>query len=279
MRFTIGLLALAVVGSVSAEAGEIADSPDSAAAAQGGAEGADAQDAALQANNPIANAVSLNLQNEFVGNLSRIDESANILNFRAVVPFRLFGGGWVARATLPVVTLPTAPNLDHETGIGDFNTFALKLIDVGNPRVTFGFGPNLTVPIGGSNLGGGTWNLGLANVMFNANNPKFQWGYLVVWETSIARSRDNAPDQNRAFFQPFGVYQLGGGWLLRSTGVWNFDFENNAHATPVGLGIGKIVPTPGAIINMFFEPQYSVFTKGPGQREWGLFFGVNFQLR
>jgi hypothetical protein len=279
MGCTIVLLALAVVGSVSAEAGEIPGSPASAPATHKEAAGADMQDAALQANNPIANAVSLNLQNEFVGNLSGVDESANILNFRAVVPFRLFGGGWVSRATLPLVTLPTAPNLDRETGIGDFNTFALKLIDVGNPRITFGFGPNLTVPIGGSNLGGGTWNMGLANVMFNATNSKFQWGYLIVWETSVARSRDDAPDQNRLFFQPFGIYQLGDGWLLRSTGVWNFDFENKAHATPVGLGIGKIVPTPGAIINMFFEPQYSVFTKGPGQREWGLFFGVNFQLR
>lgn len=241
---------------------------------------AQAEGDALQANNPIASATSLNIQNEFVGNLSTIDASANILNFRAVQPFRLFGGDWVARATLPVVTLPTAPDLDHQTGIGDLNVFALKLLDVGSPTVTFGIGPNLTVPSASDrDLGVGTWNLGVANVLFNFTNPRFQWGYLAVWEASVAKARDSAPDQNRAFLQPFGIFQLGDGWYLRSSGVWNYDFENDNYALPIGLGFGRVIPTRAALINAFFEPRYSVATRGPGQREWGAFFGVNFQLR
>lgn len=245
----------------------------------GGAQAAGAQDA-LQANNPIASATSLNIQNEFVGNLSTIDESANILNLRAVQPFRLFGGDWVARATLPIVTLPTAPDFDHETGLGDFNVFALKLIDIGRPTVTFGIGPNLTAPSASRrDLGVGTWNLGVANVLFNFSNPRFQWGYLAVWEASVAKAYDGAADQSRAFFQPFGIFQRGDGWYLRSSGVWNYDFENDSYAIPIGLGLGRVIPTPGALVNAFFEPQYSVATHGPGQREWGAFFGVNFQLR
>lgn len=240
---------------------------------------AEAQDS-LQANNPIASATSLNLQNEFVGNLSTLDESANILNLRAVQPFRLFGGDWVARATLPIVTLPTAPSLDKETGLGDFNIFALKILDVGSPTVTFGIGPNLTVPSASKqSLGGGTWNAGLANVLFNFSNPRFQWGYLAVWEMSFAEAYDDAPDQNRAFFQPFGIFQLGDGWYLRSTGVWNYDFENDNYAIPIGLGVGRVIPTESVLLNVFVEPQYSVATQGPGQREWGAFFGINFQLR
>lgn len=240
--------------------------------------GVQAQDA-VQANNPIADQTSLNLQNEFVGNLSEIDEPANILNLRAIQPFDLFGP-WIARATLPVVTLPTAPDLDHETGIGDFNIFAIKLIDIGNPRITFGVGPSLTVPSSSSrDLGTGTWNAGVANVLFNFTNPRFQWGYLAVWEASFAERYDGAPDQRRAFFQPFGIYQLGDGWYLRSTAVWNYDFETDSYATPVGLGAGKVVVTEPAVVNMFFEPQYALFTDGAGQREWGLWFGINFQLR
>lgn len=251
----------------------------SAAAILASAWSASAQDS-IQANNPIANATSLNIQNEFVGNLSDIDESANILNLRAIQPFQLFGGGWVARATLPIATLPEAPSLDHTTGIGDFNIFALKLIDIGVPTATFGIGPNLTVPSASEDaLGTGTWNAGLASVLFNFTNPRFQWGYLAVWEASFAEQRDDAPDQNRAFLQPFGIFQLGDGWYLRSTGVWNYDFENDFYATPIGLGVGRVIPTDFAMVNMFFEPQYSVFTDGPGQREWGAFFGANFQLR
>jgi hypothetical protein len=186
----------------------------------------------------------------------------------------------VARATLPVVTLPTAPDFGHETGIGAFNVFAIKLIDIGSPTVTFGIGPNLTVPSSSERaLGVGTWNAGLANVLFNFTNLRLQWGYLAVWEASFIKRDDDAPDQNRGFFQPFGIYQLGEGWYLRSTGIWNYDFETDSYATPVGLGVGRVVVTEPAVINMFFEPQYSLLTDGPGQREWGAFFGINFQLR
>ena len=38
----------------------------------------------LQANNPIASSTSLNVQNDYIGNLSYIDESGNILNLRAI---------------------------------------------------------------------------------------------------------------------------------------------------------------------------------------------------
>lgn len=237
------------------------------------------QGAYITANNPIASATSLNIQNEYIGNLSDIDESGNILNLRAIQPFSL-GGEWVARATLPVVTLPTPPDLDSETGIGDFNVFALKLIDVGRPTVTVGFGPSLTVPSATNDaLGNGTWNAGLANVLFNFTNPRFQWGYLAVWETDFAKQRDDAGDVNRAFFQPFGILQMGDGWYLRSTGVWNYDFETDNYSMPVGLGLGRVIITEPAVLNVFFEPQVAVATEGPGQREWGAFFGINFQLR
>ena len=234
----------------------------------------------MQANNPIASATSLNIQNQYIGNLSAVDEPGNILNLRAVQPFSFLGGDWIARATLPIVSLPVGPNFDTRTGIGDFNVFAIKLIDVGSPTITFGVGPNLTVPSASEErLGTGTWNAGLASVLFNFSNPRFQWGYLAVWEASVAERDQGAANQNRAFLQPFGVYQLGDGWYLRSTGVWNYDFETDSYATPVGFGAGRVLVRDAAIINVFFEPQYSVLTDGPGQPEWGAFFGVNFQLR
>lgn len=239
-----------------------------------------AQDANITANNPIASATSLNIQNEYIGNLSDIDKPGNILNLRAIQPFNLFGGGWVARATLPVVTLPTPADLSSETGIGDFNVFALKLIDTGNPTVTVGFGPSLTVPSAtNDDLGNGTWNVGLANVLFNFTNPRFQWGYLAVWETDVAKQRDDAVDVNRGFLQPFGILQMGDGWYLRSTGVWNYNFETDDYSLPVGLGFGRVFITEPAVINAFFEPQVAIAHEGPGQREWGAFFGINFQLR
>lgn len=234
----------------------------------------------VQANNPLATLTSFQVQNQYIGNLSDVDEPGNVTNFRAIRPFDALGGRWVARATLPVVTLPVGPGFDQRAGISDFNIFAGRFLDVGDPRITFAVGPNMTVPTAtDERLGTSSWNFGAANVLFNATNPKFQWGYLAVYEAGLIKTRDDADDVSRLFFQPFAIYQLGDGWVARSTGVWQFDFENDRHATPVGLGLGKVVVTDDAVINAFVEPQYSVSTRGPGQPEWGVFFGVNVQLR
>ena len=243
--------------------------------------GAAAQES-VQANNPIAGAVSLNFQNEYIGNLSGIDEDANILNLRSVIPM---GENWIVRATVPVVTLPVLESVsplrfEHETGLGDINVFAIRLLDIGTPGVQFGIGPNLTFPSATvDELGGDTLNAGIANVLFNFTNPRFQWGYLAVWETDIAKNFGDAEDVSRAVFQPFGIYQLGEGWYLRSTAVWNYDFETDNYSIPVGFGFGRVIPMERTVINAFFEPQYAVATNGDGQREWGIFTGINFQFR
>lgn len=245
------------------------------------ADGAPAQDS-LQANNPIAASVSYNLQNEYIGNLSGIDEDANVLNFRSVIPL---SQDWIARITVPLVTLPQVEAVDplsfeHETGLGDTNIFAIRLLDAGSPTVSFGIGPSITVPTATQDgLGSDTWNAGVANVLFNFTNPRFQWGYLAVWETDVAKNDGDAADINRAVFQPFGIYQLGQGWYLRSTGVWNYDFETDSYSIPIGAGFGRVIPLERTVINAFFEPQYSVASNGDGQREWGIFFGINFQQR
>lgn len=232
----------------------------------------------LQANNPLANSNAFNTQNQFFGNLSTVDEPANVLNLRGIVPVQVMGSTAVIRATLPVVTLPTTPDFDHDTGLGDFNVFAAYLLDVGSPTVAFGVGPNLTAPTASSrSLGSGQWSAGVANVLFNFTSPKLQWGYLALWEASIAETF-KSPDVNRGFFQPIAFYQLGNGWYLRSTAVWQYNFETDDYAMPLGLGMGRVIQTRFATLNAFFEPQYTVAQRGPGQPEWGAFFGLNMQF-
>ena len=41
--------------------------------------------------------------------------------------------------------------------------------------------------------------------------------------------------------QPIVFYNLPQGFYLRSSGVWNFDFQNNLGDIPVGLGAGKVM--------------------------------------
>lgn len=236
-------------------------------------------DANAQANNPLASTTSLNLQNQYIGRLSGTGDAANAVLLRGAQPFSIGETNWIVRATLPVNTYPVATGGGHETGIGDFNIFAAHLFDNMGPGVSFGIGPQLTAPTASDRaLGSGQWSAGFANVLFVANSPTWQFGYLLTWQASIGGNDTRRP-VNVGNFQPFLFRQLGEGWYLRSTGVWNYDFDNNAYAVPLGLGIGKVVHIGNTVANLFVEPQYSVLRQGPGQMEWGVFAGINFQFR
>ncbi|MEO9778789.1 MAG: hypothetical protein ABJH07_06615 [Sedimentitalea sp.] len=235
------------------------------------------ENAAAQANNPLANTTALNFQNLYTGELTGSDRDANQFFLRYAKPFSAFGGNWLMRATLPVNTFPDAGGGDT-TGIGDFNVFAAYLFDTGNPAISFGIGPQLTMPTATDDmLGTEKWSAGFANVLFNAANPKFQWGYLLTWQASFA-GNDDRTDVNAGAFQPFAFYQLGQGWYLRSAGIWTYDFKTDSYSVPIGLGLGKVMQTDLATVNAFIEPQYSIATKGDGQPEWGIFAGLNFQF-
>lgn len=236
-----------------------------------------AQDDAAQANNPLANTTALNFQNQYYGSLSGIDRDANQFYLRYAQPLKAFGGNWLARFTLPVNTVPELDG-DHLTAVGDLNVFAAYLFDTGNPALSFGFGPQLTAPTATDDATGSeNWSAGFANVLFNANSKSFQWGYLLTWQTSIGDA-DESEEVNLGAFQPFGFYQLGKGWYLRSASVWTYNFANDNYAIPLSLGLGKVIKTDRATVNVFAEPQKYVWTRGDGQPEWGVFAGVNFQF-
>ncbi|CAH0282015.1 hypothetical protein [Roseomonas sp. CECT 9278] len=171
------------------------------------------------------------------------------------------------------------PGGGHETGIGDRNIFAAYLFDTANPGVSFGIGPRLTAPTASDRaLGSGQWSAGFANVLFVATSPAWQYGYLLTWQASIGGNDTRRP-VHLGNFEPFLFRQLGEGWYLRSSAVWTYDFDSNAYAVPLGLGIGKVVHIGNTVARLFVEPQYSLLRQGPGQMEWGVLTGINVQFR
>ena len=100
--------------------------------------------------------------------------------------------------------------------------------------------------------------------------------YLLTWQTSVAGEDDRA-DVNNGALQLFAFYQLGDGWYLRSAAVSTYDFETDNYAVTIGLGIGKVMERDAAVMNVFIEPQHTIAKDGPGQPEWGIFAGLNFQ--
>lgn len=238
----------------------------------------DGGNAAAQANNPLANMTAFNLQNYYIGDLTEIDKEANQFWFRYAKPFSIGKSNWLMRASLPVNSFPVRPRLHRNTGLGDLNVFAAYLIDTGNPAVSFGIGPQLTAPTASEDgLGSEKWSAGFANVLFNANSAKFQYGYLLTWQHSFAGESDE-PDVNTGALQPFAFYQLGEGYYLRGAPIWVYNFENDYYSVPLGIGLGKVMKRDKTVYNVFVEPQFSVADDGPGQPEWQVFMGFNMQF-
>ena len=163
--------------------------------------------------------------------------------------------------------------------IGTNSSFAAKIIDIGKPGLSFGFGPQFTLPTAKDDvLGSEKWSGGFANVLFDARSPVFQYGYLLTWQHSFAGD-DDRDDVNFGAFQPFYFYQLGGGTYLRGAPIATYNFENDDYTVPVSLGIGQVFRKGSTVYNVFIEPQYSVWDDGEGLPEWQIFFGLNLQFK
>ena len=233
---------------------------------------------AAQANNPLADFTAFNIHNYYIGDVTGTEKEANQAWLRFAKPFTIGDSNWLFRASLPINSYPENLVGGTETNIGDLNLFAAYMIDVGNPAISFGFGPQLTLPTStGGLLDSEKYSAGLVNVLFNAESKVFQYGYLLSWQGSFAGESDK-PDVNLGAFQPFVFCQLGGGTYLRSAAIMYKNFDNDTYSVPIGLGIGQVFKGDDVVYNLFVEPQYSVADEGDGISRWQVFVGLNMQF-
>jgi hypothetical protein len=226
-----------------------------------------------KANNPLANANALNFQNYFYPSLQGVsDASANALLLRPV----MVSGRQIIRATLPVQTTPTG-STTYASGLGDFSVFDAFLVTGPDASTMIGVGPLLVTPSAtDDSLGAGKWQAGAAAVAVHPMPGGSLIGSLVTWQTDFAGDKDR-PGTNLMTAQPFLIFQIGGGFYVRSSGLMTFDFKNDKYLIPFGIGVGKVFKIGGAIANAFLEPQFSVYSKGDSQPQWQVFSGLNLQ--
>lgn len=232
-----------------------------------------ADDAEVQANNPLASIKTVNMHNYYVPNLSGMpDATSNTMWFRYAQPV----GNFLVRASLPLPTVPTSDQTSI-SGIGDLNTFATYLA-IKNAKTTLGVGPLIAVPTAtNAALGSGKWQAGVALVAFQVVSPQLQLGGLITWQTSFAGDEDRS-QTNLMATQFFGIWQLGSGVYLRSSGIMQFNLESGDYIVPFGMGIGRVLKAEKLVFNIFAEPQFTVLYEGTGQPLLQFFFGLNTQF-
>jgi len=124
-----------------------------------------ADDLAKQSQNPVADLISLPLQNNINFNIGRHDRTQNIFNIQPVAPFNLTEN-WnlITRTIAPVIYQPDIlEDSGGEFGLGDINT--TWWLSPSKPgKLIWGVGPILSLPTATDEvLGTEKWAAGLSS--------------------------------------------------------------------------------------------------------------------
>ena len=233
------------------------------------------------AQNPVADLISVQFQNNTNFGVGKLDNTQNILNFQPVLPVHL-NQDWnlITRPILPVIYQPPFfLGDDTDFGLGDltpeFFFSPTKPIPL-SPGVEFvwGAGPAFQLPTAtDSRLGSGKWSAGPGLVvLLLSKKPDVVTGFLVNNLWSFAGDEDRA-NVNLMTLQPFFNYNLPEGWYLTTSPVITADWEANRNdrwTLPVGGGFGRVFKIGSQPVNAQLTAYDNVVTPKATGADWQL---------
>jgi hypothetical protein len=213
---------------------------------------------ARAAQNPVANMISLPIQNNTDFNFGPRDKTLNTTNIQPVIPIEL-NDEWnlITRTIVPIVSQPEIiPGQGRETGLGD-TTFTAFLSPRESGKWIWGVGPVALIPTNTDDrLGADEWGAGASAVVLTMSGP---WvvGSLVsnVWDI------DGDTDIDFFTWQYFANYNMEDGWYLVTSPIVtaNWEAESGEKWTvPVGGGFGRIFRVGEQPLNAQFQYFYNV---------------------
>ena len=233
---------------------------------------------AQAAQNPVANMISLPLQNNTSFGIGPDDDTQNVLNIQPVVPIGL-GEDWnlITRTIAPVIYQPEiVDGTGSEFGLGDINATQF-FSPAKSGKLIWGVGPVFSFPTATADvLGTDKWSAGPSAIALTIQGP---WviGGLVSNLWSFAGDDDRA-DVNQFLFQYFINYNMADGWYLSSapiiTANWEAD-SGNQWTVPFGGGFGKIFKIGNQPMNAQVQAFYNVEAPDNGA-DWSLRLQLQF---
>jgi hypothetical protein len=227
--------------------------------------------------NPVANLISVPLQDNTNFRVGPYNGTQNVLNIQPVIPVHLTQN-WnlINRVILPVVWQPyTGSNPANASlgtfGLGDLNpTVFLSPAQPG--KIIWGVGPAFVFPTATDPaLGQGKWSIGPSFVVL-AQPGRWTLGLLAnnVWSFA---GESNRPAVNQFLAQYFINYNLSDGWYLTSapiiTANWAAPQAKNVWTVPFGAGVGRIMKVGFQPINLQLSA-YGNVVYPTGTSPWGI---------
>lgn len=236
------------------------------------------EELAKLAQNPVANLVSIPIQNDFNYNVGPHNGNQYVGNFQPVIPFSPTES-WnvITRTIVPVIHQPwLGPDFGDTWGMGDIQFTAFLSPDKPTHGIIWGVGPIVQMPSGTDNsTTAGKWAAGPSAVVVRMDGH-WVYGALVNYLSSFAGQEDRGA-VSQWTIQPFVNYNLPDGWYLSTSPIMTADMMTEASqrwTVPVGGGAGKIVHLGKVPLNLQLQGFYNVAHPDAGP-EWS----VRFQLQ
>jgi hypothetical protein len=225
--------------------------------------------------NPVADLVSVQFQNNFDFGVGENNGTLYLLNFQPVIPLHLNSDwNYIVRPVLPFISTSNVYGPGYVTGLGDLEIETFLSPSAPGPfGVIWGIGPTSILPTATQKkLGGDVMTLGPSGVALWQRNG-WTVGSLVTQNWRVA----GPGDYNATYFQPFIAHtfktattiaidsESSYNWISEGADKdWTISFNNTYSQV---IKIGKIPVQIGLAL------QYYAQSPVPGQ-QWG--FRVNF---
>lgn len=240
------------------------------------AQGESTETLAKQSQNPIADLISVPLQNNFNFNVGPENKMQYVGNIQPVIPLNATEN-WniITRTIAPIVHQPElASNFGDVTGLSDIQ-FSAFLSPAKSGDVIWGVGPIVQFPTGTDNsITASKWGAGPTAVGVYMRG---HWvaGTLVNYFSSFA-GQDDRGAISQWLIQPFCNYNLPHGWYLASSPLItaNMMAEGSQQWTvPLGGGVGRLVFLGKLPLNLSLQGYYNVVHPDFGP-EWSIRISV-----
>lgn len=197
---------------------------------------------ARKAQNPIANMISVPIQNNTSFGIGSFDRTQNVTNIQPVIPTSLGSWNLINRVIAPLMSQPDVTQESGSTfGLGDI-VYQGFFTPASGGAVTWGIGPVVSLRTATNQvLGTGKWSVGPAGVVV-AMVGKFVIGATAYNAWSFAGDSERG-DVSAGVAQYFINYNLPNGWYLATGPLITVNWKatsGNKWTVPFGGGGGKI---------------------------------------
>ena len=236
----------------------------------------DTAELAKKLNNPVANLISVPIQNNWDFGIGPADAMKYTANIQPVIPISI-SEDWnvIVRTILPVIYAESPTGGSSTSGLGDTTqSFFFSPKQPTKDGWIWGAGPVFLWPTSTDDaLGTGKVGAGPTVVLLKQENG-WTYGILANHLWSFA-GQGNTPDVNATFLQPFVSFTTKTYTTLTLNTESSYDWDNSQWTVPLNLMVAQLLKIGKQPVQFQIGGRYYAQRPASGPN-WGLRFAVVF---